>query len=111
MALIRQSLSLWTPQNTLAAEELRAMDFIFFNLLFERSSIFCLNDPRGVIMKIYNITGYSIIFAYMLACMYFAPTPLGPWTGMLIGGLYFIFCLFLGSLCFAQVLHFGTAPL
>src|SRR5260370_37895961 len=47
MALIRQPLSLWTPQNTLAVEELRAMDFIFFNLLFERSSNFCLNDPTG----------------------------------------------------------------
>src|SRR5260370_2164880 len=65
--------------------------------------------PPGVIMKIYNIAGYSIIFAYMLACMYFAPTQLGPWTGMLIGGVYFIFCWFLGGLYFADVLHFGIA--
>ena len=40
-------------------------------------------------MKIYNLTGYLIIFSYMLACMYFAPAHLGPWTGMLIGGVYF----------------------
>src|SRR5260370_25251511 len=60
-------------------------------------------------MKIYNITGYSIIFAYMVACMYFAPSHLGPWTGMLIGGVYFIFCWFLGGLYLADVLHLGIA--
>jgi hypothetical protein len=30
-----------------AAEELRAMDFIYSNLLFERSSDFCLNSRDG----------------------------------------------------------------
>src|SRR5258705_3981249 len=65
--------------------------------------------PRGVIMKIYNIAGYSIIFAYMLACMYFAPTHLRPWTAMLIGGVYFIFCWFLGGVYLADVLHLGIA--
>jgi fatty-acid desaturase len=68
-----------------------------------------LNNPTGVIVKIYNLTGYSIIFAYMLACMYSAPTHLGPWTGMLIGGVYFIFCWFLGGLYLADVLHLGIA--
>src|SRR6266581_8089224 len=34
-------------QNTLAVEELRAIDCIYFNLLFERSSDFCLNNPTG----------------------------------------------------------------
>ena len=60
-------------------------------------------------MKIYNVTGYLIIFSYMLACMYFAPAHLGPWTGMLIGGVYFIFCWFLGGLYLADLLHLGIA--
>jgi stearoyl-CoA desaturase (delta-9 desaturase) len=60
-------------------------------------------------VKIYNITGYSIIFAYMLACMSFAPTHFGPWLGMLAGGVYFIFCWFLGGLYLADVLHLGIA--
>src|SRR5258706_1681293 len=45
----------------------------------------------------------------MLACAYFAPTHLGPWIGMLIGGVYFIFCWFLGGLYLADVLHLGIA--
>jgi hypothetical protein len=49
-------------------------------------------------MKIYDVAGYLIILAYMLACMYSAPAHLGPWIGMLIGGLYFIFCWFLAGL-------------
>ncbi len=60
-------------------------------------------------MKIYNVAGYSIICFYMLACMYSAPTHLGPWTGMLIGGVYFIFCWFLGGLYLADLLHLGIA--
>ena len=45
-------------------------------------------------MKIYNLTGSLIILFYMLACMYSAPTQLGPWMGLLIGGVYFIFFWF-----------------
>jgi fatty-acid desaturase len=60
-------------------------------------------------MRIYNITGYLIIFAYMLACMYSAPTHLGPWIGMSIGGIYFVFCWFLAGLYLADVLHMGIA--
>jgi stearoyl-CoA desaturase (delta-9 desaturase) len=60
-------------------------------------------------MKIYNIAGYSIIFSYVLACLYFAPAHLGPWTGLLIGGAYFIFCWFLAGLYLADVLHLGIA--
>src|SRR6266446_252529 len=106
---VGQALSPWPPQNTLAVEELRAIDFIYSNLLFERSPDFCLNNPTGAIVKIYNITGYLIIFLYMLACMYSAPAHLGPWTGMLIGGVYFIFCWFFGGLYLADVLHLGIA--
>ena len=60
-------------------------------------------------MKTYNVIGYSIILFYMLACLYFAPAHLGPWMGILIGGLYFIFCWFLGGLYLADVLHLGIA--
>ena len=60
-------------------------------------------------MKIYNLIGYLIILSYALASMYFAPAHLGPWTGLLIGGVYFIFCWFLGGLYLADVLHLGIA--
>jgi fatty-acid desaturase len=60
-------------------------------------------------MKIYNLTGYLIIALYMLACTYSAPAHLGPWIGLLIGALYFIFCWFMGGLYLADVLHLGIA--
>jgi fatty-acid desaturase len=60
-------------------------------------------------VKIYNIIGYAIIFLYVLACMYFAPAPLGLWKGLLIGGVYFIFCWFMAGLYLADVLHLGIA--
>jgi fatty-acid desaturase len=60
-------------------------------------------------MKIYNVVGYAIIFLYVLACVYFAPAYLGPWIGMIIGGVYFIFCWFLGGMYLADVLHLGIA--
>ena len=60
-------------------------------------------------MKIYNVTGYLIIFLYMLACMYTAPSSLGPWVGLLIGGVYFLFGWFLCGLYLADILHMGIA--
>ena len=60
-------------------------------------------------MKIYNVIGYLIILAYMLVCMSSAPAHLGPWTGLLIGAVYFIFCWFLGGLYLADLLHLGIA--
>jgi fatty-acid desaturase len=60
-------------------------------------------------VKIYNVVGYAIIFLYALACMYFAPSHLGPWIGLSIGGVYFIFCWFLAGLYLADVLHLGIA--
>jgi len=60
-------------------------------------------------VKIYNLTGYLIILCYLLACAYFAPTHLGPWLGILIGGVYFISCWFLAGLYLADVLHLGIA--
>jgi fatty-acid desaturase len=41
--------------------------------------------------------------------MYSAPRTLGPWTGLLIGAVYFIFCWFLGGLYLADLLHLGIA--
>ena len=60
-------------------------------------------------MKIYSATGYLIILLYVLACVYSAPSHLGPWAGILIGGVYFIFCWFLAGLYLADVLHLGIA--
>jgi fatty-acid desaturase len=45
----------------------------------------------------------------LLACMFSAPTQLGAWKGLLIGGAYFIFIWFLGGLYLADVLHLGIA--
>jgi fatty-acid desaturase len=60
-------------------------------------------------MKIYNVIGYLIILFYMLACMYCAPTQMGPWAGLLVGGFYFICCWFLAGVYLADVLHMGIA--
>ena len=60
-------------------------------------------------LKIYNAYGYLIILCYLLACAYFAPAPMGPWVGMLIGAIYFVSCWFLAGLYLADVLHMGIA--
>jgi fatty-acid desaturase len=60
-------------------------------------------------MKIYNAIGYLIILLYALACLYSAPAHLGPWAGLLIGAVYFIFCWFLAGLYLADILHLGIA--
>jgi sn-1 stearoyl-lipid 9-desaturase len=60
-------------------------------------------------MKIYNVTGYLIIVVYMLACMLFAPSNLGPWKGLLVGGSYFLVFWFLAGVYLADVLHLGIA--
>lgn len=60
-------------------------------------------------VKSYNAIGYLIILCYMLACMYSAPTPVGPWMGLLIGGTYFLFCWFFAGLYLADILHLGIA--
>jgi len=60
-------------------------------------------------MKIYNAYGYLLILAYLLACMFFAPPHLGPWVGLLIGAIYFVFCWFMAGLYLADVLHMGIA--
>jgi fatty-acid desaturase len=60
-------------------------------------------------LKTYNAVGYTIILAYALACMYFAPAALGPWTGLSIGAAYFIACWFVGGLYLSCVIHLGVA--
>lgn len=60
-------------------------------------------------MKIYNVPGYLIIFGYMLACIYSAPSHLGMWIGLLIGMTYFVGCWFLCGLYLADILHMGIA--
>ena len=60
-------------------------------------------------MKTYNLAGYLIIALYVLGCLFFAPAYLGPWTALLIGGAYFIFCWFFGGLYLADILHLGIA--
>ena len=60
-------------------------------------------------MKIYSLTGYLVIFSYLVACMYSAPAQLGPWKGIVMGGAYLIFCWFMGGLYLADVLHLGIA--
>jgi stearoyl-CoA desaturase (delta-9 desaturase) len=60
-------------------------------------------------VKIYNLVGYLIILAYTLGCVYFVPTHLGLWAALLIGGVYFVFCWFLGGLYLADVLYLGIA--
>ncbi len=60
-------------------------------------------------MKIYSAVGYTIIFIYALACTYFAPPPIGSWTGLVIGAAYFLACWFIGGLYLSSVIHMGIA--
>lgn len=60
-------------------------------------------------MKIYSFSGYLTIVLYILACFYVAPASLGPWKGMLVGGVYFVSCWFLCGLYLADILHLGIA--
>src|SRR5262249_41099504 len=64
---------------------------------------------RELSVTIYNAAGYAIIFIYALACAYFAPLHLGPWTGLLIGAVYFLVCWFIGGLYLSSVIHMGIA--
>lgn len=60
-------------------------------------------------MKIYNFFGYLILFCYLLACLYFAPTHLGPRIALSVGVAYFVFFWFLAGVYLADVLHLGIA--
>jgi fatty-acid desaturase len=58
-------------------------------------------------MKTYNVVGYSLLLAYTVACLYFAPPHLGPWAGLLIGATYLVWCWFVGGLYLSSVIHMG----
>lgn len=60
-------------------------------------------------MKIYNVAGWALVLAYALACMYFAPPEIGPWTGLLIGAAYFVVCWLIGGVYLSCVIHMGIA--
>jgi fatty-acid desaturase len=60
-------------------------------------------------MRGYNVAGYALVVTYALACMYFAPSAIGPWTGLLIGAAYFVACWFVGGLYLSCVIHMGIA--
>jgi fatty-acid desaturase len=60
-------------------------------------------------MRIYNVSGYLLVLAYALSCLYFAPPHLGPWTGLLIGAAYFVACWFVGGVYLSCVIHMGIA--
>jgi len=58
-------------------------------------------------MKTYNVVGYSLLLAYTVACLYFAPPHLGRWTGLSIGAAYLVWCWFIGGLYLSSVIHMG----
>ena len=60
-------------------------------------------------MKIYNVAGWALVLAYALACMYFAPSAIGPWFGLLIGAAYFVVCWLVGGVYLSCVIHMGIA--
>jgi fatty-acid desaturase len=58
-------------------------------------------------MRVYNVVGYSLLVAYTVACLYFAPPQLGPGAGLLIGAAYLVACWFVGGLYLSSVIHMG----
>jgi len=60
-------------------------------------------------MRIYNISGWLLVVAYALACMYFAPPTLGPWLGLAIGAAYMIASWFVGGVYLSCVIHMSIA--
>jgi stearoyl-CoA desaturase (delta-9 desaturase) len=60
-------------------------------------------------LKNYNAAGYTILFIYALASMYFAPSHLGPFAGLLVGAAYFLVFWFIGGLYLSPVIHMGIA--
>jgi fatty-acid desaturase len=60
-------------------------------------------------MKIYNVTGYSLIGLHVLASGLSAPASWGFVTGAAVGFLYLVFIWFLGGLYLSDVIHMGVA--
>ena len=60
-------------------------------------------------MRIYNVTGWALLLALALACMYFAPPHIGPWAGLAIGAAYAVVCWVMGGVYLSCVIHMGIA--
>jgi stearoyl-CoA desaturase (delta-9 desaturase) len=60
-------------------------------------------------MKLYHLSGYALIVAYGLACMYSAPPALGAWQGLGVGAAYFLVLWFIGGVYLSAVMHMGIA--
>jgi len=60
-------------------------------------------------MKIYNVSGYSLIAAHLLASGWAAPSGWGFLGGALVGLAYLIFIWFFGGLYLSDVMHMGIA--
>jgi fatty-acid desaturase len=60
-------------------------------------------------MKIYNVTGYSLIAIHVLASGLAAPEHLGFLAGATVGFLYLLFVWFLGGVYLSDVMHMGIA--
>ena len=60
-------------------------------------------------MKIYNAIGFSILALCVAASALLAPDWMGPWNGVLISGLYFLFVWFLAGVYLSDVIHMGIA--
>lgn len=60
-------------------------------------------------MKIYNVTGYSLIAIHVLAAGFTAPEHWGFLLGATVGFLYLVFVWFLGGLYLSDVMHMGIA--
>ncbi len=60
-------------------------------------------------MKIYNLTGYTLIAIHVLASGAAAPAGWGFVLGAAVGFLYLLFIWFLGGLYLSDVMHMGIA--
>jgi stearoyl-CoA desaturase (delta-9 desaturase) len=60
-------------------------------------------------LKIYNVTGYSLIATHLLVSGLVAPSQWGFLRGALIGLAYLIFIWFFGGLYLSDVMHMGIA--
>ena len=60
-------------------------------------------------MKVYNLSGYSLIAIHVLAAGFTAPEHWGFLLGATVGFLYLVFVWFLGGLYLSDVMHMGIA--
>ncbi len=59
-------------------------------------------------MKVYNAIGFAILALCVAAFALLAPAAWGPWVGMALGILYFLFVWFLAGLYLSDVIHMGV---